>query len=327
MADQWIASKVNLKPSTRALYDSILETHVRPRWATTQLARVTHEDIQVWVSALLAAGTGAAHVRKIVGTVLRGILALAVRSKRLPANPCDGIQLPRISHTAKRYLTAARVAALADAAAELPARRPRRGTDASFAQYRLATLTLAYCGLRWSELAALRTSRVDLLRRRILVAEAVVEVDGKQLVWGSPKNHEVRSIPVPRFLADELATHLMHKAPTDLVFTSPTGGVLRNRNARKAWFDRAAVAIGELGLTPHELRHTAASLAVSAGANVKAVQRILGHASATLTLDTYADLSDSDLDAVADRLDAAFRANSEPATASIRHLPPAGDLG
>ena len=54
---------------------------------------------------------------------------------------------------------------------------------------------------------------------------------------------------------------------------------------------------------PHELPHTAASLAVSAGANVKAVQRLLGHASAAMTLDRYAHLFDSDLDAVADRLD------------------------
>ena len=59
------------------------------------------------------------------------------------------------------------------------------------------------------------------------------------------------------------------------------------------------------GLMPHELRHTAASLAISAGAHVKAVQRMLGHASAAVTLDTYSDLFDDDLDDVADRLDEA----------------------
>src|SRR4051794_17705796 len=79
---------------------------------------------------------------------------------------------------------------------------------------------------------------------------------------------------------------------------------MRNRNARRSWFDRAAAAISEPDLTPHGLRHTAASLAVSAGANVKAVQRMLGHASAAMTLDRYADLFDDDLDALADRLDA-----------------------
>jgi integrase len=56
-------------------------------------------------------------------------------------------------------------------------------------------------------------------------------------------------------------------------------------------------------VTIHDLRHTAASMAISAGANVKAVQRMLGHASAAMTLDTYADLFDDDLDAVSDRLD------------------------
>ncbi|WP_405372454.1 MULTISPECIES: tyrosine-type recombinase/integrase [unclassified Microbacterium] len=58
-------------------------------------------------------------------------------------------------------------------------------------------------------------------------------------------------------------------------------------------------------VTPYDLRHTAASLAISAGANVKAVQRMLGHASAAMTLDTYADLFDDDLDNVADALDRA----------------------
>ena len=58
-------------------------------------------------------------------------------------------------------------------------------------------------------------------------------------------------------------------------------------------------------ITPHDLRHTAASLAISAGANPKAVQRMLGHASAAMTLDTYADLFEDDLDNVSERLDAA----------------------
>ncbi len=56
-------------------------------------------------------------------------------------------------------------------------------------------------------------------------------------------------------------------------------------------------------MTLHDLRHTAAGLAVSAGAHVKAVQRMLGHASAAMTLDTYADLFDADFDAVSDALD------------------------
>ena len=220
----------------------------------------------------------------------------------------------------RKYLSAAKVDQLAEAAAELPSERPQRATDTAFAQYTLVVYVLAYCGLRWSELAALRVKRVDLMRRRINVAEAVVEVDGRSLVWGTPKSHEARSVPVPRFLVDLLATHLAGKSPDDLVFTAPEGGVLRNRNARKAWFDRAAQSIGEAGLTPHELRHTAASLAVSAGANVKSVQRMLGHASAAMTLDRYADLFDDDLDAVADRLHALHAQIDDGAVTSVVYL-------
>jgi integrase len=64
-------------------------------------------------------------------------------------------------------------------------------------------------------------------------------------------------------------------------------------------------------ITPHDLRHTAANLAISAGANVKAVQRMLDHAKASMTLDVYADLFDEDLDAVAESLDIAIRITAD----------------
>jgi integrase len=90
------------------------------------------------------------------------------------------------------------------------------------------------------------------------------------------------------------------------------GRPLRNLNFRRDVFDRAAIDAGLSGLTPHELRHTAASLAVSAGANVKAVQRMLGHASAAMTLDVYSGLFDDDLDGVAERLHAASTSDGYP---------------
>ena len=92
------------------------------------------------------------------------------------------------------------------------------------------------------------------------------------------------------------------------MFTAPNGGPLRNTNFRSRVFAPAAASVGLAGLTPHDLRHTAASLAVAAGANVKAVQRMLGHASASMTLDVYAGLFGDDLDAVANRLDEAVAA-------------------
>src|SRR5215211_6526700 len=73
-----------------------------------------------------------------------------------------------------------------------------------------------------------------------------------------------------------------------------------------------------LGLTPHDLRHTAASLPIASGASVKHVQRMLGHKDAAMTLNVYASLFEDDLDDVSNRLDAALL---EAAAAYVRPEP------
>jgi integrase len=95
------------------------------------------------------------------------------------------------------------------------------------------------------------------------------------------------------------------RGPDDLVFPSTAGTPLRVQSFRRWRFDRADVAAGLEGLVPHELRHTAASLSLASGASIKGVQSRLGHASAAMTLDRYGHLFGDELDAVADRIDAA----------------------
>lgn len=166
---------------------------------------------------------------------------------------------------------------------------------------------LAYTGLRWGEMAALSSDRVDLERRRLDNSIAVTEVRGA-LVWGTPKNHERRSVPFPALLVAELAKRAAQAEPSATLFRGADGGVVRAGNFRSRVFNAAVARCIKddptfARITIRDLRHTAASLAVAAGANVKAVQRMLGHASAAMTLDVYADLFDDDLDAVADALD------------------------
>nr|WP_084721665.1 tyrosine-type recombinase/integrase [Rhodococcus marinonascens] len=109
------------------------------------------------------------------------------------------------------------------------------------------------------------------------------------------------------------------KAGGELVFPGRSGGFLPLGELR--WqFDKAAETVDLSGLVPHELRHTAASLAIAAGANVKVVQRMLGHKTATLTLDRYGHLFPDDLDAVAQSLDAAYRLRTEGAESSSPEL-------
>jgi integrase len=86
------------------------------------------------------------------------------------------------------------------------------------------------------------------------------------------------------------------------LFQTPNGSTLRYSNFEPRVWRAATIAAGLAPLRVHDLRHTAASLAVSNGANVKAVQRMLGHATAAMTLDTYAGLFTEDLESLADRL-------------------------
>ena len=146
-------------------------------------------------------------------------------------------------------------------------------------------------------------------KHRVNVEQAVTEV-GRDFIYGTPKNHSRQSVPFPTFLTDMLERHSAGKARGDIVFTAPMGGALSNRNWRRRNFERAMAELVEAHpeitpLTPDDLRHTAASLAISVGANVKAVQRMLGHASAAMTVDVHSDLFDDDLDAVGEALSAA----------------------
>lgn len=208
-----------------------------------------------------------------------------MKSKRLAVNPVRSVDLPKVALTRRRYLTATQVEALADAAGD----------------HIDVILVLAYTGLRFGEMAALRGRHVEMLRRRLRIEESVTEVNGT-MDWSSPKDHQRRSVPFPALLAEPLSRRLTAGDPDALVFAGGRGAVLRTRNMRRAWFDAVAAEAGLEGLTPHGLRHTAASLAVSAGASVLSLQRMLGQAKPSMTLDVYSDLFDGDLDTVADRL-------------------------
>ncbi|MEU7172813.1 tyrosine-type recombinase/integrase [Micromonospora tulbaghiae] len=282
-AARWFANQVQLKPSTRQRYGSLLRRQVLPVWERVPLSAVTHADVGEWVRRTTQAGLAPSTVRQ-AHRVFSLLLALAVRDGRLTRNVASGVRLPRVGRAEKVFLTHGQVGELA-AAAE---------------PYGLIIRVLAYTGLRWGELAALRVRRVDLVKRRLLVAESVTEVNGRA-VFGTPKTHQRRSVPLPRFLVEPIAAQIAGRSGDELVFTSPAGEVLRNNNFRRRVFDRAAESVGLAGLTPHELRHTAASPAVAEGADVKAVQRMLGHASATLTLDVNADLFEHGLDRAAGR--------------------------
>jgi integrase len=261
---------------------------VAPAWGAVSVADVDQLGVEAWITAMTSRGSGATVVIRAVG-VLSGILSDAVRGKRLVTNPCrDGIEnLPRKSAKHHVYLSAEDVARLADEAGE----------------HRALVLLLAYTGIRWGEAIGLRVTDIEFLRRRLSIHENAVQIGTRHAV-GPTKGRAARSVPVPEFVLDELSVQCKGKAPGELVFGD--GGYQQRPKSTTGWFQAAVKRAGIQRVTPHDLRHTCASLAVSAGVNVLALQRMLGHKSAKVTLDTYSDLFNSDLDAVSASLHARY---------------------
>ncbi|SIN54140.1 site-specific recombinase XerD [Mycobacteroides abscessus subsp. abscessus] len=165
-------------------------------------------------------------------------------------------------------------------------------------------LVLAFTGLRWGEAIALTVADVEFLKRRISVHSNAVQV-GQEFKVGQTKGKENRTVPVAESVLARLAVRCRGRTEKDLLFPARAGGYLKRPSYDSTgWFNRAVERAQVQTITPHDLRHTCASLAVSSGANVLAVSRMLGHKDPSVTLRVYADLFDSDLDAVAVNLDA-----------------------
>lgn len=283
-AQRWMNGLV-LKPKTIATYESVIRSRVLPHWNGVALADIRHHDVQRWIADLQRRGLSASSIRQ-AHRALSQMLDAAVEDERIVRNRAQRIVLPAMPHRPKRrYLSHEEVGRLWDATGDV------------FIPF------LAYTGLRWGEAVALERQHVDLGRRVVAVEQAYSDVNG-QLILGPPKTHQVREVPMPSFVAESIT--LPASGP---VFPAARGGVRRSTAYRRSIFDRGVLAAGVAPLTPHDLRHTAASLAVSAGANVIVLAAMLGHRDPSETLNRYADLFPNDLWKVAGLLDEAARAS------------------
>lgn len=280
----WLATKAHLRPPTKAKYESALRIWVLPRWGRVPISTITHSDLVQWVAEIQAKRSPATTRHTLA--VMSQMLTLAVRDGRLHRNVADGVNKLRLARPVQRFLSNAEVARLAR---EMPE------------PYDLMIVLLAFTGLRFGEAVGLEVGDVDLERGRLAVNWSVTEVGGVQH-RNAPKTYRRRAVPLPEFLFSRLRDSIEGRDPDTPLFPAPNGALLRNSNFRRRFFDPAVHRAGLAPLTPHNLRDTAASLAVASGANVKAVQRMLGHASASMTLDVYSGLFDSDLDDVAVRM-------------------------
>ena len=139
--------------------------------------------------------------------------------------------------------------------------------------------------------------------RRLRIVERTTEVGGR-LNTAAPKSKKAREVAIPRAVSDMLVRRTEGRRPDDLAFTTPGGTPLRNLNWRRdVHWNQICKELGLAGVTPHDLRRTFGSLARLAGADLRYIQKALGHSSITVTASIYAHLFDSELDQVSDALD------------------------
>lgn len=279
----WWAGRQHLKSSTLNNDRRRLQNHILPTWGNRTIGSIRKSEIQAWVSGSTLSGATVRHIHSI----LAQILDIALDDNLIPSNPARGVKLPHKGSAVKVYLTFDQLSQLAEECG-----------DKAIIVWILGTV-----GLRWGELAGLKVEDIDELHSRLHIRRSVTYVNSEPIET-LPKTHERRNVSVSLPVMRMICQQARGKSPQDWLLTrKEDGGPIRSPGSGHGFFRLAVDRLQERDpsfptLTPHGLRHVAAGLFVSAGANVKVVQRQLGHASAAMTLDTYADLFEEDLDAL-----------------------------
>ncbi|EON30829.1 phage-related integrase [Gordonia terrae C-6] len=313
VASSWLNRQVHSKESWRTRQESLWRVHVEPKWGDRAVKTIEPGEIKDWIGELSTGDDKRAPstVQDIHG-VLVAILDVAKEEHRIQVNPARGVKLPRRQHVEHNYLDHAQLVQLA----------------AEVSRHEEIVMLLAYSGLRWGEMAALRPRDVDLDRGRINITRSASKVNSRSII-GATKTWERRTVAIPAEVAELLRAPVTSTGTNDLLWTREDGTPLRPPTTTH-WFTKAVHRLAkperdgnknlvrdETGnlisttgfpiVTAHELRHTAASLMIRSGAHVKTVQRQLGHKSATMTLDLYGHLFDDDLDEIAVRMGEGLR--------------------
>jgi integrase len=295
-SEEWLAIvSPELQPKTVATYRSLLRSRILPNFGSFPLATLRPDDVDLWVARMRSDGLSPSRIRQ-AHVVLSSMLELAVRHNRIARNVARGADLPEVRRQEAAFLDPSTVDRIVD---EVPE------------PYGAFIAVQGVTGLRFGEAAALRRRSVDLLHRRLRVDASLAEVAG-ELIFGSTKSHAARSVPLPTSLAALIDRHL-ERVGADaeaLLFTSAQGLPLRYSRFRPCVWVPTLDALGLPRTGMHVLRHSAAARMIRAGWPAKAVQQVLGHASASFTLTVYGHLFDDDLDELAAALDGTSRGTS-----------------
>jgi integrase len=241
------------------------------------LKALRRSHVESWVKHEQARGLAPGTIKTRVQNV-RTVLRAAVRDRLIAADPSEGVTLPRTrrAEVAMVLPTPVQVRALIDAADD---------------HFRTFAALAAFAGLRLGEAAAVQLGDVDFLRRTLQVTRQVQRGPGGTVVITPPKYGSERPVFLADGLVELLSVHVsgIPDTPLGWLFVGEGEDPPHQNTVGYRW-RRTCRAAGVQGVTLHDLRHFYASGLIAQGCDVVTVQRALGHAKATTTLNTYSHL-------------------------------------
>ncbi len=291
--DIWMDTfcKNKVKPLTYSSYDGIIKNHIVPAIGNVQLQTLNGTHVQKLYNSMTDAGLSGKTVKN-VSAVLHKALNQAVKLKYIPINPCSGAELPKTQKHEIKPLTDEEIPRFLAAIENSPMRN--------------AYALCLFAGLREGECLGLSWDQVDFSKGKITVSQQLQrekKKGGKYYIAPSTKGNKSRTIKPPpiafKYLKDERTRQLENRFkaaelwdnPNNLVFTNEHGGNLTTVSFYRH-FKIIAAGIGRPDARPHDLRHSCATVALASGADIKSVQDLLGHATASFTLDVYGHTSE-----------------------------------
>ncbi|HYP28661.1 MAG TPA: tyrosine-type recombinase/integrase [Blastocatellia bacterium] len=302
--DRWLtaAAKPRLSERTFLDYEDLLRRYIRPAMGNKRLADLRPLDVQALYSDLQERGLSSRTVR-YTHAVLSSGLKQAVKWGLIIRNPASMTELPKQTRKEMQSLSPESAASFLAAAA-----KDKWGIIFSFALV-TGMRPEEYLGLQWKDIdfqsGLVTVQRTLCWRRR-----------GGGWYFGEPKTSSSRrSIPLPYSIIGMLAEHKRQQAEKrlkmgpvyqnfDLVFNSDNGGPLLPQNLFRRHFKPILKEAGlDQSIRMYDLRHSCATLLLASNENPKVVSERLGHASITLTLDTYSHVLPSMQRAATDKLE------------------------
>jgi integrase len=319
-----VAAKPRLRQSTHTDHKYRVDRYILPTLGGTRLSHLTALDIQALYTRMMepkpeGLGLTPRSVR-IVHNILNPALKQAVRWKLIPYNPAADVDLPSEKRQEMKAFSPEQAARFLDAARSFPGdpdvieakgHDPRAGRQDRF--FALWCVLLAG-GLRPSEALGLKWD--DLDGDRLRVRRSLTRLKGGGWTLTEPKTVKgKRAVPLPGFALDALKEHRKKQAAERLkageawqahgfIFAAENGEPLNTRNIDQRHFQKILKAAGLPRMRPYDLRHSHATLLLANGEHPKVVSERLGHASITLTLDTYSHVLPGMQEQATERLDA-----------------------